>query len=119
MTVNNAIPRRLVATIMPIVVIAISVCALAGQRPVTDRNIKDGDLDLSTWTGVTVLYQRLQDAAMISCDPSGQSRVLPYFNRPEGGDCYSDKLYTLLTTYENSALFSIHDRLRLEPIIVE
>lgn len=102
-----------------LVAIAISVCALAGPRAGAGMPIQESDLDLTTWAGVTMLYHRLQDAAMMSCDPSGQSRVLPYFNRPESGDCYSDKLYTLLTKYENSALFSIHDKLQLEPIIIE
>ena len=119
MPVSNPLPRRVVATLVPLVAIAVSVCALAGPRPAADRNVEDSDLDLSSWSGVTMLYHRLQDAAMLSCDPSGQSRVLPYFNRPESGDCYTDKLYTLLAKYENSALQTVHDKVRLAPIIME
>ena len=115
----NSLPRRLAATFLSIVAIAISVCALAGHRPGADAPIEESDLDLATWSGLTMLYHRLQDAAMMSCDPSGQARVLPYFNRPESGDCYSDTLYTSLMKYENSALHSIHDKLQLEPIILE
>ena len=116
---NHLIPRSLLASIVSLVAIAISVCAIAGQRPGAGISVQESDLDMSTWSGVTALYHRLQDAAMLSCDPSGQSRVLPYFNRPESGDCYADKLYTLLMKYENSALLNIHDKLRLEPIIIE
>ncbi len=112
------IPRRLAAAMVSLVAIAISVCALAGPRAGAGVPIEESDLDLASWSGVTVLYHRLQDAAMMSCDPSGQSRVLPYFNRPEGGDCYSDKLYTLLTKDVISAHFSIQDKLRLEPTII-
>jgi UrcA family protein len=116
---SNVIPRRFAAATISLAAIAISVCALAGPRPGTDIPVEESDLDLGTWSGVTMLYHRLQDAAMMSCDPSGQSKVLPYFNRPESGDCYSDKLYTLLMTYENSALLNIHDKIQLEPIIIE
>lgn len=116
---NDLFPRSLAVTMVSLVAIAASVCALAGYRPGGRLDIADADLDVSTWSGVTKLYHRLQDAAMLSCDPSGQSKVLPYFNRPESGDCYSDTLYTLLTKYQNSALFSIHDKIRLEPIIIE
>ena len=116
---SDLIPRRLAAAMVSLVAIAISVCALAGPRPGTNAPVEESDLDLATWSGVTMLYHRLQDAAMVSCDPSGQSKVLPYFNKPESGDCYSDKLYTLLMTYENSALQSIHDKIQLEPIIIE
>ena len=115
----NPLPRRLAATIAATVAIAISVCALAGPRHSAGAPIEDADLDMSTWSGVTMLYHRLQDAAMLSCDPSGQTKVLPYFNMPESGDCYADKLYTLLAKYENSALLNVHDRFRLEPIIIE
>jgi len=117
--VCNPLPRRLAATFLSIVAIAISVCALAGQRPAAGIAVEDSDLDMSTWSGVTVLYHRLQDAAMMSCDPSGQARVLPHFGRPESGDCYADTLYTSLMKYENNALQSIHDKLRLNPIIIE
>ena len=116
---NYSIPRTLAAALVSLTAIAISVCALAGQKPAASAPVDESDLDLGTWSGVTMLYHRLQDAAMNACDPGDQSRVLPYFNRPENGDCYSDKLYTLLMTYENSALLSIHDKIQLEPIIIE
>ena len=116
---SDLIPQRLVAAIVSLVAIAISVCALAGPRHGAGAIIEDSDLDMSTWSGVTVLYHRLQDAAILSCDPSGQSKVLPYFNKPESGDCYADKLSTLLVKYENSALLNVHDKLRLAPIIIE
>jgi len=116
---NNAIPRRLAAAMVSLAAVAISVCALAGPRPGTDIPVEESDLDLGTWSGVTRLYHRLQDAAMMSCDPSGQSKVLPYFNRADSGDCYSDKLYAMLMTYENSALLNIHDNIQLEPIIID
>ena len=115
----NSLPRRSAATFLSIVAIAISVCALAGQRPGAGIAVEDSDLDMSTWSGVTMLYHRLQDAAMLTCDPSGQTRVLPHFDRPESGDCYTDTLYTALMKYENDALQSIHDKLRLAPIIIE
>ena len=118
-SMNFSIPRNLATALVSLAAIAISVCALAGQRPAASAHVDDSDLDLGTWSGVAMLYHRLQDAAMISCDPGGQSRVLPHFNRPESGDCYSDKLYTLLMRYENSALFSMHDKIQLEPIIIE
>lgn len=116
---SDLIPRRLVAAIVATVAIAISVLTIAGQAPGGDVQVEDADLDLSTWSGLTMLYHRLQDVAMSSCDPSGQARVLPYFNRPDSGDCYSDTLYTSLMKYENSALLNFHDSLRLEPIIIE
>jgi len=109
--------RSLVAALVATFAIAISALAIAGQCPGTRAD--DAGLDLSTRSGLTMLYHRLQDAAMMTCDPSGRTRVLPYFNRPESGDCYSDTLYTLLLKYENSALYSIHDELRLEPIIID
>ena len=116
---SDVISRRPVATIVSLAAIAISVCAIAGQSPRTGIQADDSDLDLSTWTGLMVLYQRLQDASMSTCDPSGQARVLPYFNRPDSGDCYSDTLHTLLTQYENVGMLDVHNRLRLAPIIVE
>jgi UrcA family protein len=113
------IPRNLVAAAFSVVAIAVSICALAGPRPAADPNVEEVSLDLSTWSGARTLYYRLQDAAMFSCDPSGETLVLPWFNRPESGDCYSDKLNALLMKYESSALLSIHDNIRMEPIIME
>ena len=119
MTMSNSDPRRIGTAIVTLAAIAVSVLALAGPSPGANIYVESTDLDLSTRSGLMTLYLRLQDASMMSCDPSGQSRVLPYFNRPDGGDCYSDTLYTALRKVENTAILDIHDRLRLEPIIIE
>jgi UrcA family protein len=99
--------------------IAVSVMATAALFPATSIQVDVSDLDLSSRSGVLTLYNRLQDATMQFCDPSGRTKVLPYYGRPDSGDCFSDMLYTTLAKFENSALLEIHDDLRLEPIIID
>ena len=83
----------------------------------TGVNIDISQLDTSSRFDLLRTYQRIQDAAMLSCDPSGESKVLPHFNRAEGGDCYSDTLVAALTRYDEPALLNIHEELRMEPIV--
>ena len=112
-------PKRLAVAVIAAATIAVSVAASAGLFPGTSVHVDASDLDLTTRPGLVTFYNRLQDAAMKFCDPSGSSKVLPYFNRPESGDCFSDTLYIMLTKYDDISLRQIHDDLRLEPIIIE
>ena len=95
-----------------------SVIAMA-QLPTADiLTMNDTDMDLSNRSSAVSFYRRLQDAAMLRCDPSGASRVLPYSNRPDSGDCYSDTLQAALSNYNLRILSDIHDQLRRDPVIV-
>ena len=96
-----------------------SVIAMAQLPAVDILHADNSDMDLSNRSSVLSFYRRLQDAAMLRCDPSGASRVLPYSNRPESGDCYSDTLGAALSNYNLRVLSDIHDQLRRDPVIVD
>jgi UrcA family protein len=80
--------------------------------------VDDSDLDLTENSGLSTLYRRIQNAAARSCDPGGQSQVLPLYNRADSGDCFSDTLNAALVSYGSLPLTLIHDRLRRPPPIV-
>ncbi len=107
-----------VVAAIAVVTIAISVIAAAECSAGRNLSVDDSTLDLTRRSGILRLYRRLQDAAMHACDPSSEGRVLPYYNRPDYGDCYADKLYAAMQKYDNAALTKIHDEFRREPIIV-
>jgi UrcA family protein len=92
-------------------------CSSHGDAAST-LTVDESDLDLSENSGLTTLYRRIQNAAANSCDPGGQAQVLPLYNRPDSGDCFSDTLNAALVSYGSLPLTLIHDRLRRPPAIV-
>ena len=120
--ISLAIVRRATTTIA---IVFAAACALstAEQAHVSyaagSVHVDDSDLDLSGRSGLFALYLRLQDASMQSCDPSGESKVLPLYGRPESGDCYTDTLQAALTSYASDALEQIHYELQLNPVIID
>ncbi len=120
--ISSATIKR-VATTIAIVIITVCALSTAEQAHVTHAagsvQVDDSDLDLSGRSGLFALYRQVQDASMLACDPSGESKVLPLYGRPDSGDCYSDTLQAALTSYENDALERIHYELQLNPVIMD
>ena len=85
---------------------------------VGDVEVDVSDLDLAERSGLLILLLRIQDAALLSCDPTGQSRVLPYYGRPDSGDCYNDTLNAAIAEFASGPLTNIHDELKMSPIFV-
>ena len=110
------------ATVISVVAITSSAIATvdcpAHGDVVSALSVDDSDLDLTGNSGLTTLYRRIQNAAANSCDPAGKAQVLPLYNRPESGDCFSDTLNAALVSYGSLPLTLIHDRLRRPPPIV-
>lgn len=107
-----------VVSLIGVVLLAVGTVEPDGASyAATGVTISDAGLDVTKRSGRLAFYQRIQDAVMLSCDPTGNTKVLPYFNRPEGGDCYSDTLLNVLTGYNDSKLMNIHVELQREPII--
>jgi UrcA family protein len=113
------------ATTMVAIVIAIGAPLLLVAEPdgvssaAETVKVDESGLDLSRRSGLFALYQRLQDASMRACDPSGQTRVLPWYGRPESDDCYIDTLQAALASYANNTLEQIHFELQLRPVFID
>ena len=107
-----------------IAIVAITTSAIATvdcsfhNDIVSAFSVEDSDLDLTENSGLTTLYRRIQNAVAKSCNPGSQAQVLPLYNRPESGDCFSDTLNAALVSYGSLPLTLIHDRLRRPPPIV-
>ena len=86
--------------------------------PHAELAVEDSDLDLSVPSQVFTLYQRLQDAAMHSCYPSEDRKVLPIFGLADRSDCYSEMLSLALAAYDNLSLSRIHERILEPPIFI-
>jgi UrcA family protein len=115
------------ATVIAVVAITSSAIAtvdcsahnhFAGGDVTSALTVDDSDLNLSENSGLTTLYRRIQNAAASSCNPGGQAQILPLYNQPESGDCFSDTLNAALVSYGSLPLTLIHDRLRRPPAIV-
>lgn len=111
-------------TLWTIALLAIMASAIAiaelpcGGGGMTNIAVDDADLDLSEYSELFTLYQRLQNAAMQACHPDGQRKVLPIYGLADRGDCYSDTLKSALIAYGSSALDNIHDDILHPPILV-
>ena len=88
------------------------------RKETTGIHVDDSDLDLKAYSGMFRLYQRLQDAAMASCDPSGQRKILPIVGLADSGDCYSTTLQSALDVYDSLFLNNIHWKVLEAPILV-
>jgi UrcA family protein len=117
-----AIFRKIATTILMITVVTsiVSICEHdhVSYAAGTVR-VDESGLDLSRRSGLFALYQRMQDAAMLACDPSGLTSVLPWYDRPDSGDCYVETLEAAIEGYANRALDQIHFELQLTPAFLE
>ena len=81
-------------------------------------NVDSSDLDLLTRSGLRILYGRVQDASLLACDPTGQSRLLPLYDQPESGNCYIDTFNAALVEIDSPQLNFLHDDLKRAPVFV-
>jgi UrcA family protein len=96
---------KIIKNLLPIVALALSGFAAAGDKDTNSVVVKYGDLNLNSQAGISILHKRITNAAESVCDQL-DTRVLSLREAYE--ECVADAITNGIAAVDNASLKQFH-----------